>query len=556
MPTIRSYNKRLESLRSERSSFISLYRELSDYHLGHRGRFLTSDRNKGHKRNTKQYNNTSRLSSRTLAAGMMAGITSPARPWFRLSTGEADLDSFKSVKQYLHFIQSLIYRVYSSSNTYNSLHMLYAELGTFGTAAMGVFEDFKDVVRCKPYTVGSYMLSPDGTGRIDTFYREYERTVGQVIKEFGVDNVSNSVKQLWDKGNTESWVKIVHVIEPNDDRDMNSPLSGDMPYRSAYYECDAGTKAGEDKFLLQSGFEDFPIMSPRWDITGEDIYGTDCPGMTALGDVKALQLGEKRFYQALDKVVSPPMQGPSSMRNKINGQNLQANDIVWHDSAGEGLRSVYDFRPDLGAMRATQSEVEQRISRAFYEDLFLMLANSDRRQITAREIAERHEEKLLMLGPVLERLHAELLDPLIDRTFNIIERSNLLPPPPQELQGRDLQVEYVSVMAQAQRLVATGSIERFAGFIGQSASIWPEMRHKFDAAQAADDYAEALGVNPKMVRSDDEVEEMQQAEQQAMAQQQAMEQGQTLANTAKTVSETDLSEDNALGAVMRNAGLV
>jgi len=108
MPTIISYNKRLEALRSERSTFIPLYRELSDYHLAHRGRFLTSDRNKGHKRNTKQINNTSRMSARTLASGMMSGITSPARPWFRLGTGDTALDDLASVKTWLHEVQSIM----------------------------------------------------------------------------------------------------------------------------------------------------------------------------------------------------------------------------------------------------------------------------------------------------------------------------------------------------------------------------------------------------------------------------------------------------------------
>ena len=118
MPTIKSYKKRLEALRSERSTFIPWYRELSDYHLAHRGRFLTSDRNKGYKRNTKQINNSSRLSNRTLASGMMSGITSPARPWFRLGTGDKAIDDSTAVKQWLYQVQTTMYKIFSSSNTH------------------------------------------------------------------------------------------------------------------------------------------------------------------------------------------------------------------------------------------------------------------------------------------------------------------------------------------------------------------------------------------------------------------------------------------------------
>ena len=554
MATIKNYNKRLENLRSERSSFISLWRELSDYHLAHRGRFLTSDRNKGYKRNTKQYNNTSRLAARTLASGMMSGITSPARPWFRLGISDLDLREFAPVKEWLHAVQTIMYRVYAQSNFYNSMHMLYSELGVFGTGVMGIFPDFEDVINCRPYTVGSYMLSMNGKNQVDTLYREYEITVGQCVKEFGIENCSNTVKQQWDKGNTESWVPIVYVVEPNDDRDMMNPFAKNKPVRAIYYEKGNNSEL-ENKFLRESGNDEFPIISPRWDVTGEDIYATDCPGMTAIGDTKALQLGERRQYQALDRLVDPPLQGPSSMQNKV-GKSLRNGEIVWRPTASDGLKSIYDFKPDLNAMVSLNQMVEGRIKRAFYEDLFLMLANTDRRQITAREIAEKHEEKLLMLGPVLERMHTEGLDPTIDITFKRLQNAGVLPLPPDELAGHDLSVEYVSILAQAQRLVSVGSLDRLGGYIGNLSTIWPEARHKFDALQAADEYAEALGTSPKVIRSDDEVDAIVLAEQQSQAQAAAMEQGQALAETAKTASDVNLEEDNAVSVVMKNAGLV
>lgn len=555
MPTIKSYNKRLEALRTERSSFINVWRELSDYHLAHRGRFLVTDRNKGHKRNTRQYNNTSRMACRTLASGMMAGITSPARPWFKLQAGDKELSEYPSVKEWLHDVQTIMYKVFSQSNFYNAIHNVYSELGVFGTAPMGVFRDFENVIRCKPYTCGSYMLALNGVDIVDTFYREYELPVAQIVKRFGIDNVSNHVKQMWDSGNTETAVKIIHCVEPNDDRDQQSPLARDKAFRSVYYEYDSG-KRGNEQFLRQSGFDDFPIMAPRWEVTGEDVYAVDCPGMTALGDTKALQLGEKKKYKALDMIVDPPMFGDISLRSTVSPGGLRPGETVWGDTKGAGLSSVYgNYRPDLNAMIALNQESEMRIKRAFYEDLFLMLAHSDRRQITAREVAEKHEEKLLMLGPVLERLHSELLDPAIDRTFNILQASGVLPPPPPELQERELNVEYVSVLAQAQRMVAVGGLERLTGYVADVSQIWPEARHKIDPMQAVDDYAESIGVSPSVIRTDQDAEEAAAAEAQA-AQQAAMQESMAAsADIAKTASETQMTEDNALNNMLRNAGL-
>lgn len=537
---------------------MPLYQELSDYHLAHRGRFLTSDRNKGHKRNTKQINNSSRLASRTLASGMMSGITSPARPWFRLSTGENGLDDVAAVKEWLYQVQTTMYKVFSVSNMYNSLHQVYAELGVFGTAAVGIYHDFENVIWCKPYTVGSYLIGVDGQNISDTMYREYELSVGQVVKQFGIDNVSQEVKTQWERGNTEAWVQLVHAIEPNDNRDNASQLASDKPYRSVYYET-SSKKNGDvnDKFLRESGFDEFPILTPRWDVIGEDIYATDCPGITALGDTKALQLGEKRMYQALDKLVNPPLQGSATLKAKMKGGHPKPGETVFTDNAGDqGLKSIYEnFRPDLNAMRSVNQETETRISKAFYEDLFLMLAGTDRRQITAREVAEKHEEKLLMLGPVLERLHTELLDPLIDRTFNILQREGVLPLPPAELQNKELNIEYVSVLAQAQRMVNTGAIGQITAFTSELSAIWPEARFKIDANQAVNDYSDALGVNPAMINSNDEAAELAQAEQQAMQQAQTLASGEQMLNMAKSASEIPADGDNALTAVLDKAGV-
>lgn len=556
MGTIISYKKRLEALRSERSTFIPLYQELSDYHLAHRGRFLTSDRNKGHKRNTRQINNTSRMASRTLSSGMMSGITSPARPWFRLSSGDKDLDDFNSVKQWLFNVQTIIYKVFSASNLYNSLHVLYSELGVFGTGALGVYQDFENVIWCRPYTVGSYMLALNGKNITDTFYREYEISVGQCVKQFGYDNCSKSVQQQWDKGNSENWVKIVHLIEPNDDRDKQSPLAKDKLFRSAYFEDSSPKKNGKDLFLRQSGFDMFPIMTPRWDVTAEDVYATDCPGITALGDTKALQHGEKKLYQAVDKVGGPPLQGDVNLKNKVSSGVLKGNDILWVPKNSEGLKSIYgNYRPDINAIEHVNEKAEIRIKKSFYEDLFLMLANSDRRQITAREVAEKHEEKLLMLGPVLERLHTELLDPLIDRTFDILQSNGVLPSPPQELRDKDLDVKYVSVLAQAQRLVNTGAIDRIVEFTGNVAGVWPGARYKINAEQAVDEYSNALGVDPAIINSDEEVEAMVAADAQQAAQQQALATAAEAAKVGKDVSDIKAEDNNAVSAIMERAGL-
>lgn len=529
---------RLNQLDQEKQGYMDYWRELANNILAFRGRHLnkSSEANKKPVRNTAQYNNTPRMANRTLASGMMAGITSPARPWFALQAGDPRLNEVAAVKEWLKQVERTMYKVFSKSNAYNSLHTLYGDIGTFAISSMGVYENFDTVIRCKTYTIGSYAVALGADDKVDTWGRDYIKTVAEVVKEFGIDNVSEQVKRNWEEGKLDLSVNLSHLVEPNDDRNSISPFAGDMPFRSVYFE--KGFSKGDDKFLRKSGFEEFPFMVPRWNITGEGAYSDNCPGMDALGDCKALQLGEKRYYQALDKIAHPPLNGDEKSRSKVTGGVPKPGEVVWNGNNSAGLSSIYTGpQPAIDKIRENQHTTEKRINSAYYADLFLMLANSDRRQITAREIAEKHEEKLLMLGPVLERLHSELLDPLINRTFAICQRAGIFPPPPEELLNTEMTVDYISVLAQAQKLAKLSSIEKTVGFAAEMSAIWPEARHKIDAMQAVDEYANDSGANPSIVRPDDEVSEIMENEQKQKQQADQMAMQSQQVQTAKTASE-------------------
>jgi hypothetical protein len=544
LPRCECYQRRWSALKSERSTFFGHWQELSEYIIPRRGRFLSTDVNKGTKKNSKIIDSTATMALRTLSAGMMSGITSPARPWFRLGTPDPELMESAEVKQWLYIVERRMRDIFSRSNLYNALQTVYEEMGVFGTGAVLVEEDADDTIRCYPFTVGEYAVSLSDRLEVNTFYREFRLTVAQVVEWFGLANVSSTVRTQFTNHHLDKWVDIIHAIEPNIDVNQGMSDNQNMPYVSVYFE-----KAETSKFLSDSGYEEFPIMAPRWHVNGADIYGRS-PGMDVLGDVKALQIEQKRKAQGIDKMVNPPMQAPHSLRGQT--ASVLPGGVTYVDTTPgtPGFRPIYEVNPRLGELQQDIAETQDRIRQGFYADLFQMLTLSTRRQITAREVEERHEEKLLMLGPVLERLHSELLDPLIDRTFNIMLRNQLVPPPPEILGGVDLKVEYVSVLAQAQRIVGTGAIERFAGFVGNLAAAKPEVLDKFDADQSIDEYADMLGVPPKIVVSDDEVAKTRAAraqQEQQMQQQMQLQQG---LESAKTASQADTGSENLLSQVL------
>lgn len=543
---IKKLEHRRKVLKDELSYWTGHWKDIADYILPFHGRYLGNAdeiENDGRKRHSLIFDSTATDAMDILASGMQSGLTSPARPWFRLATPDPDMMDLEDVKEWLYQAERRMRFIFSRSNVYQALHQTYMELGGFCTGAMSVLEDYDTVIRCRSFTVGEYMLGTDERGVVDTFYRRFEMTAKNLVGQFGSDRVSDSVRLQYENGDVDRGFKVIHVIEPNDDRIAVLGARG-MKYRSVYYE-EAGH---EGRTLSEGGFRTFPVMAPRWAVVGRNTYGFG-PGMKVLGDVKMLQKMQEKSLIAIDKAVDPPIK----TSDKQAVVNTMPGGISYDPMTGnqDGLKPLYEVRPDIQSNEFKIERVQYAVRKGLYNDLFLMLQENSlqRKQMTATEVAERHEEKLLMLGPVLERLHAELLDPLIDRTFEIMLENELLPPAPPALQGVELKVEYISILAQAQKMVALSGIEQAAGFIGNIASVKPEVLDHFDEREAVEEYFDALGVPPQMLRAPEEVAGIQRARAERQQAIDGAAQADMLARTAKTMADTDLQGPNALNAL-------
>lgn len=546
---LRDYLDRLRtSLDTDFEAYRSRWMTIQEFISPRRGYFLRKNRSKP-PTFTSIIDNTATLALRTLRSGMMAGVTSPARPWFKLGLPDTDLENRPAVKEWLEQVRDILLESFSNSNAYNVLHQMYGELGGYGTASMMPLFDFQDVIRGYPMPIGSYRLAQSHRGAVDILIREIPMTVHQMAGEFGVDNLSRAARKQYDAGNYSSKFTVWHNVCPNDRRDLTKGDAKNKAYMSVYFD-----EAQDDKnqFLRMSGFDSFVPLTPRWEVPADEVFGSG-PGDEALGDVKQLQVQQKRKAQAIDKQVSPPLQAPSSMQDGVIDSVPGGVSYFDETRNSQGIRSLYDVQLRVDHLQADIQETQYRIKRAFFEDLFRMLADSDRRQITAREVEEQHEEKLLMLGPVLERLNDELLDPFIDRAYQIHQEKGLLPPPPKELDRVPLRVEYISLLAQAQKAVGTGSIERTFAFTGNMVAVYPESRHKLDANEAIERYADMMGVPSEIVRSNDEAAKLAEQERQAAAMQNAMAMANSGAQSAKVLSETDRGDGQSVLASLTGA---
>lgn len=551
--------KRLQSLKSERVSWDKNAREISDFILPMRSRVMCDDTNRGDRRNNKIINNRATMASRTTSSGMMSGITSPARPWFNLAPVARAIMEFGPVKSWFYECTQRMRDVFLRSNLYQVLPTSYQEMATFGVGPIWVDEHPDTVIRCEAFTWGEYYLSNGADGRVNAFYREFKWTANQLAEKFGKDKLSTAARNMIDNSTGDLFVSCAQMVEMNPSANPDRAGNKNLPFTSLTWE----TGAPGDQVLEHTGYHEFPVMAPRWETLPGDAYGTG-PGRICLGDVKALQLYERQAARMAETGANPPLQVPVELKGQPS--STLPGGVTYVAMVGNQNQMAPIYKPDaawLSPIQAKIKEHEARINEAFFVDLFLMVSQLDTVR-TATEIAARKEEKMLMLGPVLERINDELLDPLIDRTFNIMLRQSLpiwagvidgdplLPEPPEELinANSEIQAEYVSILAQAQKSQNVLGLERFATLAGNLSGAFPEVLDKVDSDQLVEEYADAIGVVPTVVRGADQVAAIreQRARQQQAAQ--AQQAAGAAIQGAKLLSETEVTPDNVLGQML------
>ncbi len=563
------------------------YLDIKNLFLPYRTRWLDDGGvpNRGNKKMQYIVDNCPLLALRTMSAGLMSGMTSPSRPWFRFRPDDDAVYEQEGVAEWCEKATDGCHKILGKSNFYRAMPTLYSEIGAFGTAALGNYEvpfdpsrKHQPVVNFITYTCGEYLCSQNDENVVDTFFRKFKWTVRQIIEKFvsdpydadcpDWDNISPATIALWRSRKWETWVDIIHVIEPNDEWEAGALGTKGMQSRSVYYELGGNP----NQLLGILGYHNKPVKVARWDTNSDSVYGHS-PAMYSLGDAKQLMVQQKRKMQAIDKQVEPPLIGDAALKRTTVSQ--LPGDITWVEvtaASTHGLKPLYEVKPEMAAMLQDLEETRKRIRAGMYEDVFQMMRSLDdtlKAGITATEINARKQEQLLELGPLLDRLNGELLEPVIEDVFDLmVKRSKLawqylargmqlppgiemfIPPPPKALQGVKLKIDYISILAQAVRVAEVQGINQITQYVLQLVEAKPDIMDKVDWDKAVDILSERTGVPPEMIVSDQVVKDIRtaRAKQQAAQQQQQAQQQKIMAasQAAKNLGQAPVGGSNAL----------
>lgn len=537
------------------SGWEALFREIAEYIMPRRYDWLGSATTIGggktpQKRNSKILNPAATIAARTTANGLMNGITSPARPWFRLrSTTVIPGQPNEAPQPHLVWFEECARRMHlvlSESNFYTAMGMIYLDLVVFGTGVMLCYEDFEDVVRFYVSPMGEYRIAQDARRVVNVFTRTISMTVQQVVQQFGLEACSPQTQADYKRGGPDlvKTIYVCHLVEENRQDDALR-LNPRFRYRELYWERDNQT---DGSLLALAGYADNPLIAPRWELMANDPYGTS-PTLDALPDIKQLQFEVKQKSQGLHKQIAPPIVADVALRT--NPTALLPNGISYvPSSSAVGAKPLLQLNLPMQDMNASIMELQERIGVIYYNHLFRNVSGLNTVR-SAAEIYERKAEDMILLGPILERFENEALNPVIRRVFNIMLRKGLLPPPPPDLDVDTLDIQYISVLSDAQRAATTGSMERFAQVIGQLAAIAPDVLQIPDFIEFTREYASRLNVPAVVVKSRERVEQEQAARQELEQAQQAALVGSELTNAAKNLSQTDVGGgQNAIQALL------
>ncbi len=524
-----------ERMKQERFPVLGHCREINTLFMPRTGKFFEQLPN--HRAGTKNsgiYDGTATRAARTTAASLQSTTSSPARPWFRISTGEREIDNDHSVRLWLDEVRNKILEEFQESNVYQSLHQLYLELVLYGTGAALLSDDLEEGLRMSPLTFGEYCIDAAPSGRVDTLYREISMTTGQMVKRFGIDKCSHVVQAQFRNQERHTWHKILHVIEPNDAYDPTIEDPEQKKWRSVYVEIAVGDT--HESVLSEGGFDRFPALVVRWEVQGADVYGVS-PAMDCLGDVQSLQQTQLRLHQSFDYMTKPPMALPTAMRGKEVSLLPGAKNYVPGNTPAQPM-----WQPNLSIAEVHEviRSLHDRIHSALFVDVFLsLLSSSDTTQRTAEEIRERRDEKFQLLGPVSDRLSDECHEPLVQFAFHTLLEEGEFPPIPDALSGSSLKIEFISVLAQAQKAIQTVSTDRILGTVMALANAGRiEVWDKINIPALIDHLFDRYGGDPKLLVSNEEATAIAKARDRANAAKEQMLLAEQASKAAKNVGDT------------------
>jgi hypothetical protein len=504
--------ERYEALDSEKGTLKEHFQEIADYMLP-RKQSVNRQMTAGGKRMSKILDSTAIRGLRILANGLYGYMTPPSTPWFSLTTRNKRLKDQSEIKSWCRTTTQRMHDAINNSNAGLAFHECYTDIGGFGTGVIYVEPGERQALNFTAFNVGRCCIEENAQGIVDAVFRVEPFTARQYIQKFGREVAPKRVMDAFDSNKKNEKFEVVHAVFPREDYDKDKLDRLNMPFANLYVDKE------EKKVLYQGGYQEFPYMVPRWEKDSDELWGRG-PGMDALPDTKMLNQMRYDDIRAMQKLIDPPLL--VQRETSISSTRTSAGSVIYYKSGEkpESLNTGGDYQIAMDA----EEKQRQMIMQCFYADLFAIFAQiPDNLQMTATEVRERVEERLMLLGPSLAACRSSFTIPCSQGVLDPLPR-RVHRPRTRALAGEGLEVEYVSKLALAMRQVESQAIRQTLAFVVDASQLDRSALHVLNVRKATRGIAERNGTPEEFLRNDREIDALVQAEQKAAAQAQMNEQ--------------------------------
>ncbi|MES0385530.1 MAG: portal protein, partial [Hyphomicrobium sp.] len=506
-------------MESERKTWESTWQEISENLLGRRD-FQTQYPVGGRQRLENIYDGTGMQAHDEFVAMVSSLLTNPATEWFLLATAVPQLMEIPSVAAWVQDAQDHLRFVINrpGSGFQPQMHEMYNDLIGWGTGGIAVLEDPVEGLYFHAHNLQELFLDEDSRGRVNAVFRKTRMTARQVEEKY--PGKSGAAARHMKSKNENQKIVIVQAIFPNNEAHLGG--IGNFPFASAHIAIDEGAP----EKLMESGFYEMPILTPRWSKDTGEFYGRS-PGVNALPDGKMANQMNKSVLKAGQKAIDPAIligdRGVlSTVRTHAGGYTSVRFDGNRRGPI-EALESRAQFQIGLELLESRQRAIEQK----YHANILEIFRKSN---MTATEIIELAERVDRSLSPVLGRQQEELLNPLVNRAFSIEMRAGRMPPPPPELVGQTVIVEYQSPVARAQKASEKRALREGVAGALEVASAAPEVLDNYDLDAIARLDWRLGGLPVEGMRSPEAVAALREQRAQQVAAQQQLEAGLAIAD--------------------------
>jgi len=463
-----------------------------------------------------------------MSAGFHTHLTNPSTEWFDLQTRDIDLMESYGIRMWLQKVKKIMYATLQNSNFDTTMQEFYNDAGCFGNGTIYVQEDFKEKVRFTLIPVAEVNFEEDARGRVCAMYRCFKMTAIQAYMLWGKDCGEDIVEMATGEKMYE-FVDIIHYVGPRERRDFTKNDNLNMEYESLWI-----AKKGPH-LIKESVYNELTYVVGRFYKADNDTFGFS-PAMNVLADIKLINAQKKTALRRGMKETDPPLQAPD--RGYILPLNLNPSAMNYRipNVQPDALQAIGVGAGQFSITKDIMEMTINSIREGFFVPLFQALTDVTK-EMTVPEVQHRIAENMVLLGPVIGRFTNEVLSPILGRTFNILWRSGMIPPPPMELQDEIIDPIFLGQLARAQKQTQLVNIQTYLQFIGGMATVFPEISDNINPDKTSDVVAKILSVTPEIQRSTDDVKTIRTQRAQVQQQIQQMENAHKTAAIAKTGAE-------------------